>query len=253
MGGGNQGLHYFALDTGGLSPRGRGKPGPIALVAGVVGSIPAWAGETRPYCPGSRRRGVYPRVGGGNAANSFDAADSDGLSPRGRGKRRRFPSGAASTGSIPAWAGETTIPQSPGCPKGVYPRVGGGNLNALIGGRVHQGLSPRGRGKPVMEKLDAVMFGSIPAWAGETSQQAIANCPIRVYPRVGGGNAAVHRAEKGYRGLSPRGRGKRRRIRQPPLAVGSIPAWAGETRASAIGNPRPRVYPRVGGGNMSPV
>ena len=30
---------------------------------------------------------VYPRVGGGNAAAEFLAAQAEGLSPRGRGKR----------------------------------------------------------------------------------------------------------------------------------------------------------------------
>ena len=52
-----------------------------------------------------------------------------------------------------------------------------------------------------------------------------------------------------WRGLSPRGRGKRHRNLQRRQSAGSIPAWAGETVSRARGKIAQWVYPRVGGGN----
>ena len=53
VGGGNEGVGFFAVPPAGLSPRGRGKRLEVYEVAQLIGSIPAWAGET-PALP--RRR-----------------------------------------------------------------------------------------------------------------------------------------------------------------------------------------------------
>ena len=71
----------------------------------------------------------------------------------------------------------------------------------------------------------------------------------KVYPRVGGGNILRARICLRWRGLSPRGRGKRMRISETPKALGSIPAWAGETASAEQALLEQAVYPRVGGGN----
>ena len=54
-------------------------------------------------------------------------------------------------------------------------------------------------------------------------------------------------------GLSPRGRGKPGHYQSVDRRRGSIPAWAGETRAGMVGHLLGKVYPRVGGGNRSLV
>ena len=113
------------------------------------------------------------------------------------------------------------------------------------------GLSPRGRGKRGAADEFDFICGSIPAWAGETDFEPPRADGIQVYPRVGGGNNSEARAIADYAGLSPRGRGKRCSLGRFISAIGSIPAWAGETHAI---HPRPKqdpVYPRVGGGNDS--
>ena len=56
-------------------------------------------------------------------------------------------------------------------PIGVYPRVGGGNLENVREGMPENGLSPRGRGKPSLRAFEGLLRGSIPAWAGETHWQ----------------------------------------------------------------------------------
>ena len=111
------------------------------------------------------------------------------------------------------------------------------------------GLSPRGRGKPV------VMIGwtphprSIPAWAGETRRTFWSRSTEWVYPRVGGGNRYPGAGRRAQQGLSPRGRGKPAAVVLNCTDRGSIPAWAGETTSPAAVEGAVRVYPRVGGGN----
>ena len=107
VGGGNKVDDLSVGSAGGLSPRGRGKPPAPRTTNCYRRSIPAWAGET--FCRRSSRGdvAVYPRVGGGNNAQSRRTIPSGGLSPRGRGKHRAVIAYAKRRRSIPAWAGET--------------------------------------------------------------------------------------------------------------------------------------------------
>ena len=113
----------------------------------------------------------------------------------------------------------------------VYPRVGGGNSVIPVGSSTGSGLSPRGRGKRLRFGLWYQGRRSIPAWAGETGVLVMVTGNIKVYPRVGGGNAKAPAALISATGLSPRGRGKRSSARWSSPIPGSIPAWAGETPA----------------------
>ena len=92
VGGGNTPLSLLLEVLTGLSPRGRGKHPQHPLRAEHTGSIPAWAGETRPGNAAALISMVYPRVGGGNPDSDARQWKGNGLSPRGRGKpggRRR--------------------------------------------------------------------------------------------------------------------------------------------------------------------
>ena len=151
----------------GLSPRGRGNPHHLAGQTVPMRSIPAWAGEPCRMSRAWSTPGVYPRVGGGTAAEEESKKTKLGLSPRGRGNRPQYRPSVGGPGSIPAWAGEPRVGPRLGQRRGVYPRVGGGTwtpyrfANALIG------LSPRGRGNRVRPLPEVQQGGSIPAWAGE--------------------------------------------------------------------------------------
>ena len=192
---------------------------------------------------------VYPRVGGGNQDPGADGGDSEGLSPRGRGKRLLVFVAAANARSIPAWAGETPIYLGYTTDVQVYPRVGGGNL-LDFGYAAHLvGLSPRGRGKLIPISGGQGIVRSIPAWAGETGIDGIPAVMSWVYPRVGGGNPSQSRFMRSMAGLSPRGRGKLPAVSLLPRQHRSIPAWAGETACVAMLAVSTAVYPRVGGGN----
>ena len=251
MGGGNSPLSAMRCPGRGLSPRGRGKLRSAGALGNRVGSIPAWAGETVRRSGVQRPRVVYPRVGGGNSPLSAMRCPGRGLSPRGRGKLRSAGALGNRVGSIPAWAGETVRRSGVQRPRVVYPRVGGGNgLQAVIL-VILEGLSPRGRGK-LAELADCNLKDrSIPAWAGETPKHPGRPGPPTVYPRVGGGNWPAFIGPGPGGGLSPRGRGKRNGGFVSGRLVGSIPAWAGETRRRLLQRQQAGVYPRVGGGNQA--
>ena len=150
-------------------------------------------------------------------------------------------------GSIPAWAGKPRPRPGAADPCVVYPRVGGETCHRLTRYARCNGLSPRGRGNPRNASATAQASGSIPAWAGKPPRRMAGAPPPKVYPRVGGETSAVGIISDGQSGLSPRGRGNRRRQIMPMLSSGSIPAWAGKPRASPCASADLGVYPRVGG------
>ena len=130
----------------GLSPRGRGSLHAARTQRDFPGSIPAWAGEPAACCRRAASCRVYPRVGGGAAAEQAHQPAGEGLSPRGRGSQRGRATSGQVLGSIPAWAGEPRAPSRLPRALRVYPRVGGGALFGTASGPTRWGLSPRGRG-----------------------------------------------------------------------------------------------------------
>ena len=138
---------------------------------------------------------------------------------------------------------------------------------------VHEGSSPRGRGKRWVVGESARRAGLIPAWAGKTREGG-SGCPNlvrlipawagkttrwrlrtrnhRAHPRVGGENSSDRRARSCATGSSPRGRGKRWVVGESARRAGLIPAWAGKTGARMKAHARQQAHPRVGGENSWP-
>jgi len=194
----------------GPSPRGRGRPQPLTIPCPHPGSIPAWAGETGRPTSGPRARRVHPRVGGGDQLLDRLGVLERGPSPRGRGRRPSSYPDTMGAGSIPAWAGETTRSAAPRWCRRVHPRVGGGDCGNVPLATWRGGPSPRGRGRqPKDSRLEAV-GGSIPAWAGETGEDATGGYFYWVHPRVGGGDNPANDVLMRRPGPSPRGRGRLR-------------------------------------------
>ena len=106
-------------------------------------------------------------MGGGTPSPSSERPSTSGLSPRGRGNPCDGDEPGVHSGSIPAWAGEPASIIWTGDDGTVYPRVGGGTFFRGIGSHATQGLSPRGRGNPILNLVLMFVPGSIPAWAGE--------------------------------------------------------------------------------------
>ena len=175
------------MATPGLSPRVRGNRPVRRPAAARPGSIPACAGEPVAEGDSTLAREVYPRVCGGTAAPTGNAAAGPGLSPRVRGNRRPALPPGCSSRSIPACAGE---PRRYGAVPGVarvYPRVCGGTCGIPLTYAYGYGLSPRVRGNRGKASNPYVKLRSIPACAGEPRLCRPAFVQPPVYPRVCGG------------------------------------------------------------------
>ena len=228
---------------------GGGTPDGPSITHPLDGSIPAWAGEPRKGCAYSiaLNHTVYPRVGGGTPLGLRGWGIYLGLSPRGRGNPKEEQARLNAIRSIPAWAGEPRSCHSDRRSSSVYPRVGGGTRFTPEFEATGRGLSPRGRGNPII-RLVTNTPRSIPAWAGEPLlYHGRASGPLglsprgrgnpstppppaskpKVYPRVGGGTPRVDRPSP-RAGLSPRGRGNLVVLPVRGISLRSIPAWAGE-------------------------
>ena len=218
----------------------------------------------------SPRAWVYPRVCGGTCSSPLRVAPPTGLSPRVRGNPFLALRPCRVVGSIPACAGEPvsstywTLPRrvyprvwgEPRCGKwfsrcaGVYPRVCGGTASTRCEPCQQKGLSPRVRGNRGPTRTRGRRPGSIPACAGEPDSSCCACSLARVYPRVCGGTYWAGLATGRTRGLSPRVRGNQGLDTRLQAESGSIPACAGEPRASMTLAASPWVYPRVCGGTL---
>ena len=191
---------------------------------------------------------VYPRVCGGTRNHHCYLRFGMGLSPRMRGNRTMRRARLCRTRSIPAYAGEPGSSAVPTPPSTVYPRVCGGTRRSGFPSRPARGLSPRMRGNPMQCEDGGFIGRSIPAYAGEPTLWHGYSHSSRVYPRVCGGTNCRRTGCPVDMGLSPRMRGNHSQQSGEPVAVGSIPAYAGEPDASVCGCPQNRVYPRVCGG-----
>ena len=226
----------------------RGNPS-FALSAFICAwSIPACAGEPGDEAWQREACEVYPRVCGGTIEKESARVQAEGLSPRVRGNLRAYINHGMWKGSIPACAGE---------PRGiyyevrsgeVYPRVCGGTRVSHSTSPHRRGLSPRVRGNLYGHPRGNMVTGSIPACAGEPTSCCPPCTYRRVYPRVCGGTTVYAAKNGGVAGLSPRVRGNLRKKGGHLRPVGSIPACAGEPKASASSLSIQQVYPRVCGG-----
>ena len=112
------------------------------------------------------------------------------------------------------------------------------------------GLSPRVRGNRQRQRGRSVVYGSIPACAGEPAAIVDGALHDTVYPRVCGGTDGPPLEFDAHFGLSPRVRGNPLLQSQAGRVAGSIPACAGEPQVKLFVRPSVKVYPRVCGGTV---
>ena len=111
----------------------------------------------------------------------------EGLSPRVRGNRGAVPPRVRPARSIPACAGEPTLPEKVVRLSTVYPRVCGGTAIVVRLLSSSMGLSPRVRGNRLSHAFSLYYRRSIPACAGEPILNLVQDEQLGVYPRVCGG------------------------------------------------------------------
>ena len=185
---------------------------------------------------------------GGTPFHLFLNGYFKGLSPRARGNHPTFLIAIIRTRSIPACAGEPLNRPKSKCRIRVYPRVRGGTFVSGGNNLAINGVSPRARGNQPESPGIPLDARSIPACAGEPRLSGPPKGPNAVYPRVRGGTAYDADSTRKLRGLSPRARGNQARQPKARIAIGSIPACAGEPIWPAVTFSPYKVYPRVRGG-----
>ena len=154
------------------------------------------------------------------------------------------------SGPIPARAGEPDPDGISILGGGAYPRSRGGTVTTPAMASVFQGLSPLARGNLSMRTPEQCRAGPIPARAGEPSGVRSPLTITRAYPRSRGGTGLAQHAARQPWGLSPLARGNPNAIVKQRIAIGPIPARAGEPKAIAPRRRRVRAYPRSRGGTV---
>ena len=178
----------MAANPIGSSPRGRGKLVSESRRSAVSGLIPARAGKTDCRSLRCVAGPAHPRAGGENLRASACARWFRGSSPRGRGKRQTSRTDRPPTRLIPARAGKTHDIPPCSCRWGAHPRAGGENLRLYGLGALHEGSSPRGRGKRASHPHCTRRPGLIPARAGKTKWTVYRMVSHAAHPRAGGEN-----------------------------------------------------------------
>ena len=233
----------------GSSPRVRGKPGCARALIERDGLIPACAGKTRIRAHRSQQRRAHPRVCGENSPLTLSVLQTEGSSPRVRGKQNVGIWESSGAGLIPACAGKTVPIQSPSLSPPAHPRVCGENM--VISWRLLslRGSSPRVRGKPLRCGSGTGSRRLIPACAGKTRYELACTHENGAHPRVCGENFSRGATVTAPPGSSPRVRGKRTLGTNGNHEGGLIPACAGKTRSARRSFYHGTAHPRVCGEN----
>ena len=153
-----------------------------------------------------------------------------GSSPRVRGRQCLSPTGAATTGLIPACAGQTWLYVQAGSVTWAHPRVCGADPQVGHSETVVNGSSPRVRGRRPDHQDDLPLV-----WA---------------HPRVCGADCPGRERLDGHLGSSPRVRGRRATAGEKQHAQGLIPACAGQTPNCLHEFFRRWAHPRVCGADL---
>ena len=155
-----------------------------------------------------------------------------GPSPRVRGTRGLRRQHQGRKRSIPACAGNTN--------------------ECELCDRLSVGPSPRVRGTHDPDRRHEPALRSIPACAGNTSRSSTGGPRQSVHPRVCGEHMQERYPHDAVTGPSPRVRGTHRPRQTHLRGDRSIPACAGNTRASTTATRSPTVHPRVCGEHTAP-
>ena len=152
----------------GSSPRMRGTLMVTVLKIMERGIIPAYAGNTGDVRSVFIPLWDHPRVCGEHQASSQSASNTRGSSPRMRGTPSSSSCVSHLAGIIPAYAGNTSIPFDSFRLSGDHPRVCGEHRKRVTSTKQYPGSSPRMRGTHLRYGNGVIVYGIIPAYAGNT-------------------------------------------------------------------------------------
>ena len=216
-----------SLSDVGRSPLTRGRRAWRQERRPGAGSIPAHAGQTGQGGGLRHHPEVDPRSRGADKDALGHDRGLSGRSPLTRGRHIRP--------AVLAMAGV------------VDPRSRGADRGAGGSGAGGQGRSPLTRGRLMRRSLKVERWWSIPAHAGQTGGGTDARHPAQVDPRSRGADEQDALGSRDQQGRSPLTRGRQMSFVQIVLALGSIPAHAGQTAVALHRRGRQEVDPRSRG------
>ncbi len=155
----------------------------------------------------SLKNGIIPACAGNTTAFLGYLHPKVGSSPRVRGTPRRHDRHWRGVGIIPACAGNTMSVIFSRTEVRDHPRVCGEHMHRRERKRGVPGSSPRVRGTPVSHHPDSGRHGIIPACAGNTVCDTVAQYDDGDHPRVCGEHILIRRDLGITLGSSPRVRG----------------------------------------------
>ena len=126
----------------------------------------------------------------------------------------------------------------------VHPHGRGEHLTHLRCGRLSRGSSPRARGTPHCHRMGTAQIRFIPAGAGNTASPDPFRYSLPVHPRGRGEHQEIVRQVKLAIGSSPRARGTLSSLCLTGPKARFIPAGAGNTYITTLGEGGPPVHPR---------
>ena len=221
-------LYYGSVDEG-SSPLSRGILGVGMRECDNGGIIPALAGNTSCWRPGTPGRRDHPRSRG-EYINTLRANGSfDGSSPLSRGIRTRSRRVAPVRRIIPALAGNTS---SRCCGRSAvrdHPRSRGEYFSTGFEPWSAHGSSPLSRGIPTHIPITILHLGIIPALAGNTGAGDVLENGGEDHPRSRGEYVCGDVLYENRSGSSPLSRGIHERRVHGHIGHRIIPALAGNT------------------------
>ena len=229
----SRGEHHISVSSrcrfGGSSPLARGTLRAAREAAGVLGLIPARAGNTPVNAVVIAAYGAHPRSRGEHLYHYCRRCRHGGSSPLARGTRAPDRLAELRDGLIPARAGNTVEWVPAFCAVGAHPRSRGEHRPAAASARSFTGSSPLARGTREGREGLGLRVGLIPARAGNTRRKPHTAAPPGAHPRSRGEHAAQPGANDAPPGSSPLARGTPGLQRLRHVCRGLIPARAGNT------------------------
>ena len=240
----------------GSSPLARGTPLESLVYQSWLGLIPARAGNT--WRRWLRRFGfrAHPRSRGEHRVHRDSFSFMSGSSPLARGTQVIYHCFKLCLGLIPARAGNTPVYRRNFHPTGAHPRSRGEHSFLLLLLVSVQGSSPLARGTPPARGDRRAALGLIPARAGNTGGSARSSGGTGAHPRSRGEHDPNTATGLLPLGSSPLARGTLVDRDDDAIAVGLIPARAGNTYARRACPVAARAHPRSRGehaGEMQPA
>ncbi len=219
---------YLARSREGPSPLTRGNLRHRRADRLAEGSIPAHAGQPQRVNSGCSSIRVHPRSRGATIALAGVMPPITGPSPLTRGNPDMRRRDARRAGSIPAHAGQPRRWHSEGAISRVHPRSRGATFSMRSNVSPPLGPSPLTRGNRLLRVRLDLLWGSIPAHAGQPVHVNLLRRQSRVHPRSRGATWTPVIRNDAPRGPSPLTRGNPADRVAGHQASGSIPAHAGQ-------------------------